>query len=252
MKLLSLVFVTALAINAQAADKIDAKYFELTKMTRTDVTEQYDAKFGATTFAQAGLYENCNTGANNGTNGNMVTFAGEAPELGLGVLDQAEVIIDQVINLGKKIWAVVETGRPVVNVQAYTANALPKGVQCWSDLSGWQIPQSKVYRVQYENAYGMKVVDFAYRVTFTAGGSVNGQGKYITNATIMPADVNVSWGFTFNASAEVPSVFNTGSKEDPVAGMQLLMKWSVDTVMNHVEQAETFYIGGDNTLKHLE
>jgi hypothetical protein len=98
----------------------------------------------------------------------------------------------------------------------------------------------------------MNVVDFAYRVVFTAGGSLNGQGKYITNATIMPADMNVSWGFTFNANAEVPSVFNTGSSGQPVAGMQLLMKWSVDTVMSHIEQAETFYVGGDNTMKHLE
>lgn len=248
MKLLSLVFVTALAINAQAADKNDAKYFQLAKVKHTEITEQYNAKYGATPFAQAGLLEDCNSSSN----GNMTTFSAENPNLGLSPLDQAELIIDQIINIGKKIWAIVETGRPVVNVQGYTANALPKGLQCWSDLSGWQIPQSKVYRVTYENAYGMNVVDFAYRVSFTAGGSVNGQGKYITNATISPADINVSWGFTFNANAEVPSVFNMGSKEDPVAGMEMDMKWTVDTVMSHVQQAEKFFVGGDNTMKHME
>jgi hypothetical protein len=69
---------------------------------------------------------------------------------------------------------------------------------------------------------------------------------------MMPADVKVSWGFNLNAQAEVPSVFNTGTKEAPVAGMQMLMKWQVKTVVNDLQQAESFYIGGDNTLKHLE
>lgn len=246
IKILSLVFVSALALNAQAVEK-DAKYFQLTKVKMTDVTEQYAGQM--TTMAQVGLYEDCNSSQKPS---NMTAMDITTPGLSLDPFEQANIIIDKIVNLGKKVWALVETGRPVVNVQTYTANALPAGLQCWSDLTGWQIPQSKVYRVQYENAYGMNVVDFAYRLTFTAGGSLNGQGKYITNATIMPADMNISWGFKFNAQAEVPSVFNTGSKEQPVAGMQMVMKWDVKTVMSHIEQAETFYVGGDNMMKHLE
>lgn len=246
-KILSLVFVSAMALNAQAADKKDAKYYELTKVKMTDVTEQYAAKNHQ--LAQVGLYEDCNSSQGNGT---VSPFDSTTPGISLDPLDQANIILDKIINLGKKVWALIETGRPVVNITTYTANALPAGLQCWSDLTNWQVPQSKVYRVQYENAYGMNVVDFAYRVSFTAGGSLNGQGKYITNATIAPADLNVSWGFNITANAEVPSVFNTGSKEQPVAGMQMLMKWKIATVMSHIEQAETFYVGGDNTMKHLE
>lgn len=233
-------------MTAQAAEKRDAKYFELTKVKKTDVTEQYA---GSNTFAQVGLYEDCNSQAASKT---LVPLSSDQAGSILNPLNQVEIIIDQIINIGKKVWAVVETGRPVVNVQTYTANALPKGLTCWSDLAGWQVPQSKVYRVQYENTYGMDVVDFAYRVTYTAGGNIDGKGKYITNATIMPANIYVAWGFKFNATAEVPSVFNTGSKEAPVAGMQMNMKWSVDTVMNHIEQAESFYISGENLMKHLE
>ena len=245
-KILPLVFVSALALNAQAADK-DAKYYTLAKVKMTDVTEQYAAKNHQ--LAQAGLYEDCN--ANQAPN-NVKPFDNTVPGISLDPIDQANIILDKIVNLGKKVWALVETGRPVVNITTYTANALPAGLQCWSDLAGWQIPQSKVYRVQYENAYGMNVVDFAYRVTFTAGGNLNGHGKFLTNATIAPADLNVSWGFNITANAEVPSVFNMGTKEDPVAGMQMLMKWNIKTVMSHVEQAETFYVGGDNTMKHLE
>ena len=213
----------------------------------TDVTEQYAGQ--TNTLAQVGVFEDCNSSQKPSS---MTAMDVTVPGLGLDPFEQANIIIDKIVNLGKKIWALVETGRPVVNVQSYTANALPTGLQCWSDLSGWQIPQSKVYRVEYENAYGMNVVSFAYRLTFTAGGSLNGQGKYITNATLMPADMNISWGFNFNAQAEVPSVFNTGTKEQPVAGMQMVMKWDVKTVMSHIEQAETFYVGGDNVMKHLE
>ncbi len=239
IKILSLVFITSLAINVQAMEKVDAKYFELTKVKMTDVTEQYVGLIKADNSSQI--------------QDNMVSLDNKiVPNLSLDPLDQVNISLDKIINIGQKIWAVIEMGRPVVNVQTNTANALPQGLRSWSDITGWQIPQSRVYRVQYENAYGMNVVDFAYRVVFTAGGSVNGQGKYITNATIMPANMNVSWGFTFNAHAEVPSVFNTGTKEQPIAGMQLLMKWSVDTVMSHIERAETFYVGGDNTMKHLE
>jgi len=246
-KILSLVFVSALALNAQAADK-DAKYYQLTKVKVTDVTEQYAAQ--SHQLAQVGLYEDCNPSQK--PNSVKPFDSTTEPGIGLDPLDQVNIIIDKIVNIGKKVWGLIETGRPVVNVTTYTANALPAGLQCWSDLAGWQIPQSKVYRVQYENGFGANVVDFAYRVTFTAGGSLNGQGKYITNATIAPADLNVSWGFNLTANAEVPSVFNTGTKEAPVAGMQMLMKWNIKTVVSHVEQAETFYVGGDNVMKHLE
>jgi hypothetical protein len=249
-KLLSLMFVTAVAFNAQAAQQNDAKYLTLTKVKMTDVTEQYAQETAE--FTQAGLYEDCNQSNSSFNNSNIKPMTTFIPGVGLDVVAQADVILDQIVNLGKKVWGLIEQGRPVVNVTTATANALPTGLKCWSDLTGWQVPRSKVYRVQYENAYGMNVVDFAYRVTFTAGGALNGHGKYITNATIMPADMNVSWGFKFNANVEVPSIFNMGTKEDPVAGMQLLLKWNIDTVMNHVEQAETFYFGGDNTMKHLD
>jgi len=239
-KIFSLVLISAFAMNAQAADQ-DAKYFQLTKVTMTDVTEQFAGD--KTQFAQAGLYENCNQAS---------PYSMDTTGISLDPLDQANVLLDKIVNLGKKVWALVETGRPVVNVTAYTANALPAGIQCWSDLTGWQVPQSKVYRVTYENAYGIDVVDFAYRVAFTAGGSFNGQGKYITNASISPADLKVAWGYNISANAEVPSVFNTGTKEQPVAGMQMLMKWNIKTVVSHLERADTFYVGGNNVMKHLE
>ncbi len=243
-KFVSIILLSIAAFTAHASDNVDPKYFQLTKVRVFDVSSQYEAQ--SQNLAQAGLLESCDS--------SQKTLVGVTSDQTSNAdpLSAIEVVVDRIINIGKKLWAILDAGRPVVNIKTYTANALPQGLTCWSDLTGWNVPKSKVYKVAYENAYGAEVVTFAYRVSFTAGGSLNGQGKYLTNATIMPADIDVSWGFSLDAQAEVPSVFNTGTKEAPVAGMQMLMKWQVKSVMSHLEQAETFYVGGNNLLKHLE
>ncbi len=167
-------------------------------------------------------------------------------------IDNAHIWLDKIINLGKKAWSVVELGRPVVNLKMDSANALPQGVSCWSNLAGWAPPQSKTYKVSYVNGFNSQVVSFAFRVIYTSGGSYKGVGRYITNATVIPAELYVAWGYTFNASTVIPSVFNSGSIESPVAGMQLNLNWSVDTVLNHTQQSESFYVGGNGAFKRME
>ncbi len=170
----------------------------------------------------------------------------------LNPIDRAHIWLDKIINIGKKAWSVVELGRPVVNIAIDSANALPQGIGCWNHLTGWSVPQSKTYKVSYVNGFNSEVVSFAFRVIYTAGGSFNGAGRYISNATVVPAQLNVAWGYTFNATTVVPNVFNSGTLEQPIAGMQLNLNWSVDTVVKHVQQAESFYIGGDGAFKRME
>lgn len=224
---------------ASAAFATDKAYYEISKVKVTDVTEQY---------ARAGLLKVNDNGLNQDCNVEESKSLGQSPT---DPLKDIEVIVDQIINIGKKIFAVIEAGRPVVNLKIDNANALPKGLTCWSDLAGWNVPQSKVYNVQYENGFGMTVVDFTYRVLYTAGGNYNGVGKYITNATFQPANVSVGWGFNFDASATIPSVFNTGSKNDPVAGMQMNMEWKVTNVVSHEQGAESYYVSGENKMEKL-
>lgn len=228
---------------ASSAFAVDKAYFEIKNVKVTDVTEQ----FAQTNLmgAKAGLVQDCNTQAPLKVKYSDKTFASGT------ALDGVEVIVDQIINIGKKIFAVVAAGKPVVNLQMDTANALPKGLTCWSDLSGWNVPESKVYNVQYENGFGMTVVDFTYRVTYTAGGSADGIGKYITNATFQPANVSVGWGFQLDAAAAIPSVFNTGSKQDPVAGMQMNMQWKVTSPVAHEQSTESYFVSGNNSIKQL-
>ncbi len=176
----------------------------------------------------------------------------EDPINPIDAIDQVDVIVDKIINIGKKVWAIVELGRPVVNIKTDTANALPKGILCWSDLGGWAPTKSKAYQITYTNKLGYKVVDFAFRVIYTTGGNYKGRGQYITNTTIIPSLVDVAWGYKFNAISEVPTVYNSGTSENPVAGMHLNMKWSVETVMQTNIKTESFVIGGDGSFKRLD
>lgn len=167
-------------------------------------------------------------------------------------LDETDVILDKIINIGKKIWALVDSGRPKYNVKIDIAHALPQGIHCWTDLENWQAPQSKSWKVTYENKLGGKVVEFIYRVSYIAGGQFKGQGHYITQATISPAEIYVAWGYTFNVEGSVPSVFNMGTQANPIAGMQMNVKWTIDTMMNHHEVQDQFYINGLGEMQKMQ
>jgi hypothetical protein len=173
------------------------------------------------------------------------------PENAAAEVEAAAVIFDQIVNLGQKMWRLVEEGRPVVSTRWATASALPEGIQNWFSMSGWDNPRARVYRVEYKNLYGITVVDFSFRVTYTAGGSFQGKGQYLSRVSVEPASVLVRWGYQFDATAEVANVVNVGSSSSPIGGMELLLRWKVSTVMNEVEQTASYFVRGDGAMVDL-
>lgn len=168
-----------------------------------------------------------------------------------GDLSAANLVLDQIINIGKKVWDVIAANKPVANFQTDTANALPKGATGWETLAGWQVPASRLYRFTYQNGFGMDVVDFKFRVLYSFGGNVGGKGHYLANVTVVPADLSVDWGYTFNAQASVPAVLDAGTAADPVGAAQLLVSWKIDTVIKHEQSSESFDVRGDGTFTDL-
>ena len=166
-------------------------------------------------------------------------------------LGELSVLIDQIINIGQRIWTVVESNRPVSNFRSNSASAMPRGVNCWLDMHSWKMPESRTYEIAYKNLYGMKVVKFKYRIVYTYGGKYNDQGAYLAKVAVYPGQIDVSWGFTFNAEVQIPSVMNMGTTQSPVAGMQMHVKWSVDTVLQHKEQTESYFINGNGEFRQL-
>jgi hypothetical protein len=167
-------------------------------------------------------------------------------------VDKAELVLDKVINMGRKVWAIVEANKPVVSFEGNTANALPQGVTSWDALQGWAAPSSRLYTYTYKNGFRMNVVKFSFRVLYTHGGSVNGKGRYLANVNVVPASLDVLWGYKFNASAAVPSVLNASRVAgEPIAAAEILVSWKVETVLKHSRRSVSLYARGDGVFKDL-
>jgi len=170
-----------------------------------------------------------------------------------GVLDEVEVILDKVIAIGKKVWKVVSDNQPVMNIGPdLAASAVPSGITDWREMEGWSNPTWVEYSVTYKNLYRMKVVQFAYRVYYTYGGSYKGQGRYLSNVLVVPADVWVAWGYTFNSSAKMDSVVNVGTKAAPIAGMQVSINWTVETILTKARSTAVMFTRGDGKFVDLD
>lgn len=179
------------------------------------------------------------------------------PDLGQGgdevfaPLDES-LDLEQIVALGQRIWKLVEANKPVVDiVEQPRVSAVPEGTESWMQLEGWQNPRSRVYRIEYKNLYGITVIAFAFRVTFTYGGGVKGKGQYLANVSVIPAEVQVAWGYKFNASVEVAKLVNAGSRQSPIAGMELGVRWQIDTVMKHERRTSAFFVRGDGEFVDL-
>jgi len=160
--------------------------------------------------------------------------------------------LDKIVNIGNVIWSIIEMGRPNVRVQSYRAHALPKGIACWTDLENWQIPVSKVFSVEYKNKLGQVVAVYSYRISYVYGGNVDGVGKYIANLTVTPVDMRVSWGFNFSSQVQIPATFNVGSKNNPTAGMQVFVFWSIGNALKVEQRSSLFFVAGDGRIQLTE
>lgn len=164
-------------------------------------------------------------------------------------LDLSEIDLSQIIAVGEKVWKVIEANKPVVNVKTDTVSALPKGIRCWNELEKWQAPKTKSYEVVYKNYFGWEVVHFRFRLQYTYGGGKEGVGKYLANVTVLPAELNVLWGYTFNAEVEVMPAVNLGSKADPMAGLEINVKWAVNTVVKDSRNSFHLFVQGDGVTQ---
>jgi len=163
------------------------------------------------------------------------------------------VIIDQIINLGERIWGIIEKNKPVVNIQTQYGTATPKGVDHWTQLAGWKPPKGTIYGFLAKNTYGATVVNVRYQVLRTYGGNYNGKGKYLTAVSIEPLNVDVLWGYKFDLTVEIPdsSIVNAGTSEDPVAAMQPIVKWRIATAIKSSDGRCMYYLKGDGFFQEV-
>lgn len=161
-------------------------------------------------------------------------------------LNEVEVLFDQLVNLGKKMWALVENNRPVVNVNYMYANALPKGVRSSEELDHFSELQHVSYRVYGQNLYGITVYDLTYSLVHRFGGSYQGRGKFLENVAVVPSHLDVMWGYNVNYNVEKVSVVNTGTRENPVGAILLETNFKVSTVLKSSETHSVYDFRGDS------
>lgn len=168
---------------------------------------------------------------------------------GDGPLDQ----IKDIVNYAMKIYKIIMKNRPVVNIETDYSNAVPEAVTHWSQLTGWQGPESKVYTFKANNIGGLPAVTATYKVHYVWGANFRGKGKYLTGVTIEPLSIVTAWGCKLDVDADVPdeTIVNAGTDEAPVAQMDVKLKWRLKTFTQTIEQEAVYRVRGDGALQEV-
>lgn len=251
MKFLTIMVLASLTLpfiaNAQSIDSRDLTADMVNQLTTLnvevqDVTEKYEKlNRGKFNFEQAQFQKEKAAG-------DVINFGdqlgGDPLDQAIGKLDKVEVIVDKIINIGTKIWNVLEKGKPVANYKQQKATAVPQNITAWQQLEGWNNPKSKFYEISYKNLYGVTVAKLVYKIIYLSGGSYKGQGKYIGYVSVEPQEFTTAYLYTFNVQAQVESVYNKGTSENPLAGMIININWTVSTILKKETQSYSYHIDG--------
>jgi len=159
--------------------------------------------------------------------------------------------IDNLIRLGKEAWQVVSSNKAVADYETDSVSVVPEGITSWQQLGEWEKPRVKTYHIWYENYFKVKVVDFKYMVLFTPGGNLGGKGKFLTHTTILPKNVDVALGWKLHAVATVDRPTNVGTAGEPIAALQLIFRWRVESPLTLVDDTAVHYVRGDGQLENI-
>jgi len=162
-------------------------------------------------------------------------------------------IASNIVNLVDKTFKIIAKGQPVVNINTNYANAVPSNIKHWTQLQNWAGPRIRRYSFSVSNLYGMDVVKVVYQVHYNYGGNFKGRGRFLTGVTIEPISVYTLWGFNLDMTAEVPdsTIANVGTTENPIASMQVQLKWRVHSIISDVQNKDIYYIRGDGYFKQI-
>lgn len=126
--------------------------------------------------------------------------------------------IDQIVNLGHKVWKIIQENQPVIRANYKYANAIPAGTSA-TDLEYFSPVQYKSFRIKLKNRFDTDVVDVTYTTVHRFGGRYDGKGSFLERVSIVPSKIVVGYNYQFNFSVTNVTVANVGSKDEPVASM---------------------------------
>ncbi|CAF0827339.1 unnamed protein product [Rotaria sordida] len=159
--------------------------------------------------------------------------------------------INQIMNTARHAWSIVDNNRAVIDIQTSYGNGIPGHITDPFELQSWSSPPaSHSFTVNVNNRLKQRVLHFTYALQYTYGGSLDGKGSYLDRVTIIPSRISVSWGFVFNASVQIASVHNVGTRDQPIAAAYVELHYRL-AGLNIVERTESFHVRGDGKYVHL-
>jgi hypothetical protein len=166
---------------------------------------------------------------------------------GLGSVLSSSV---QAVGVVAQVWQIVQENKPTVAVDTHVATALPVGADNdWRKLTGWQSERVSQFTTTIHSAYGTKAIELTYEVRLLFGGGINGHGRYVASARVVPTTIRVKWGYDLNVKVSVASVYNAGTAADPVGAINLDVQYTYGTVFTNRTQTSTYLLRGDGLIQ---
>lgn len=172
-------------------------------------------------------------------------------------------VAKDVVALGEAIYTLVERGRPKVTTEYAPISIVPRDPANPAtepgmrnavdpfDMEGFSFPVEKMITAKVKSPIGKPAVTFKYKVIYSYGGSYEGKGKYLIGINIIPAVVEVGHGWTFDSSMKLTGMMNHGTRENPVAGAMITIKYKMSSMRQSFERNDTIYISGDGSMKAM-
>ena len=160
--------------------------------------------------------------------------------------------LNDVMTIGQKIYDIVKENQPVVTIKRALVSVVPGGATDWTQLQGWKAPMTKVLEVNVKNLYGATTVYLRLKVTANYGGNARGVGHYLANVNMVPTQVSASWGYNVDVSVEAANGVNSGTSDDPIAGLGLDIRYHVHTLLSDLNGDQDYWLTGDGGLNVVQ
>lgn len=194
-------------------------------------------------------------GVDGGTTGGTTTAP--APRtIGERAEEAGQVIgvLKDIVALGESVYELIKKGKPTNTTEYAPISIVPKDLSTNApvdpfELENFSMPIEKKYTTVIKNGLGKRVVTIEYMVIFSYGGSYNGAGKYITAAQIVPTSIDTAFMWDVNATMKLGGIMNHGTKDSPIAGAILGIKYQMSSWGNAFERNDMIHITGNGQIK---
>ena len=171
---------------------------------------------------------------------------------GLDSTEKPDSLLTDLFLIGEKIWKIVEDGKPVSNFESQKADVVPRNAGNWENLSGWQPQTFRRFERVLKNGFGNPILTFRYRVVYQWGGQHEGRGRYLMGISVIPEVIEVGWGWNFQVSVSIPTIYNSGTSGDPLAAAQIVITTKLQSPLTSLQTSETYEVRGDGTFRNLQ